>query len=176
MAAGSLLAAQRHRQRARRHGGAHQGSGAQDHGRSRRRPRAQRRGVAGVRAACELPMVWAVAKGLLVNNAILVPAALAISAAAPWASARRGPQARSRRPSRILLSAPHVRRRPVQSLSARSARPTRSSAPGAKGRCVSSGSLFVRDAAQLERVRRAGPMNVLRAVAMPRGSLPRGAG
>jgi ATP adenylyltransferase len=38
------------------------------------------------------------------------------------------------------------------------------------------GSLFVRDAAQLERVRRAGPMNVLRAVAMPRGSSPRGAG
>jgi ATP adenylyltransferase len=38
------------------------------------------------------------------------------------------------------------------------------------------GSLFVRDAAQLERVRRAGPMNVLRAVAMPRGSFPRGAG
>ena len=33
----------------------------------------------------ELPVVWAVAKGSLVNKAILVPAALAISAVAPWA-------------------------------------------------------------------------------------------
>ena len=41
--------------------------------------------VAGVRAARELPVVWAVAKGSLVNKAILVPAALAISAFAPWA-------------------------------------------------------------------------------------------
>ena len=40
--------------------------------------------VAGVRAARELPVVWAVAKGSLVNKAILVPAALAISAVAPW--------------------------------------------------------------------------------------------
>jgi predicted DNA repair protein MutK len=41
--------------------------------------------VAGVRANRELPVVWAVAKGSLVNKAILVPAALAISAFAPWA-------------------------------------------------------------------------------------------
>jgi len=41
--------------------------------------------VAGVRAERELPVVWAVAKGSLVNKAILVPAALAISAVAPWA-------------------------------------------------------------------------------------------
>ena len=41
--------------------------------------------VAGLRAERELPVVWAVAKGSLVNKAILVPAALAISAFAPWA-------------------------------------------------------------------------------------------
>jgi len=41
--------------------------------------------VTGVRADRELPVVWAVAKGSLVNKAILVPAALAISAFAPWA-------------------------------------------------------------------------------------------
>ena len=41
--------------------------------------------VAGVRADRELSVVWAVAKGSLVNKAILVPAALAISALAPWA-------------------------------------------------------------------------------------------
>jgi len=41
--------------------------------------------VAGVRAERELPVVWAVAKGSAVNKAILVPAALAISAIAPWA-------------------------------------------------------------------------------------------
>ncbi len=41
--------------------------------------------VAGVRAERELPVVWAVAKGSLGNKAILVPAALAISALAPWA-------------------------------------------------------------------------------------------
>ena len=41
--------------------------------------------VAGVSADRELPVVWAVAKGSLVNKAILVPAALAISAVAPWA-------------------------------------------------------------------------------------------
>jgi predicted DNA repair protein MutK len=37
-----------------------------------------------VRAARELPVVWAVAKGSLINKAILVPAALAISTFAPW--------------------------------------------------------------------------------------------
>jgi hypothetical protein len=41
--------------------------------------------VAGVRADRELPVVWAVAKGSLGNKLILVPAALAISALAPWA-------------------------------------------------------------------------------------------
>ena len=41
--------------------------------------------VAGLRADCELPVVWAVAKGSLLNKAILVPAALAISALVPWA-------------------------------------------------------------------------------------------
>src|SRR6187549_430782 len=41
--------------------------------------------VSGVRAERELPVVWAVAKGSLVNKAILVPSALAISAFAPWA-------------------------------------------------------------------------------------------
>ncbi|MFO1311315.1 MAG: DUF808 domain-containing protein [Burkholderiales bacterium] len=41
--------------------------------------------VTGVRADRELPVVWAVAKGSLVNKAILVPAALLVSAVAPWA-------------------------------------------------------------------------------------------
>ena len=40
--------------------------------------------VTGVKADRELPVVWAVAKGSLVNKAILVPAALAISAFVPW--------------------------------------------------------------------------------------------
>jgi len=40
--------------------------------------------VAGVAAERELPVVWAVAKGSMLNKAILVPAALAISALAPW--------------------------------------------------------------------------------------------
>ncbi|MFT3664861.1 DUF808 domain-containing protein [Piscinibacter sp.] len=39
--------------------------------------------VSGVSAERELPVVWAVAKGSLVNKAILVPAALAISALLP---------------------------------------------------------------------------------------------
>ena len=41
--------------------------------------------VSGVAAARELPVVWAVAKGSVVNKAILVPTALAVSALAPWA-------------------------------------------------------------------------------------------
>lgn len=41
--------------------------------------------VAGVRAERELPVVWAVGVGSLKNKAILVPAALAISALIPWA-------------------------------------------------------------------------------------------
>ena len=40
--------------------------------------------VSGVRAERELPVVWAVFKGSLLNKAILVPAALAISALIPW--------------------------------------------------------------------------------------------
>lgn len=39
--------------------------------------------VTGVNADRELPVVWGVAKGSLVNKAILVPSALAISAVAP---------------------------------------------------------------------------------------------
>ncbi len=41
--------------------------------------------VTGVKADRELPVVWAVARGSFVNKLILVPAALAISAFAPWA-------------------------------------------------------------------------------------------
>jgi hypothetical protein len=40
--------------------------------------------VTGVKPARELPVVWAVAKGSLVNKAILVPAAVAISFFVPW--------------------------------------------------------------------------------------------
>ena len=39
--------------------------------------------VAGVKAERELPVVWAVAKGSLLNKLILVPAALLISLLAP---------------------------------------------------------------------------------------------
>ena len=41
--------------------------------------------VTGVKADRELPVVWAVAKGSFRNKAILVPAALLISAFIPWA-------------------------------------------------------------------------------------------
>jgi predicted DNA repair protein MutK len=41
--------------------------------------------VSGVKADREIPVVWAVAKGSFINKAILVPAALAISAFIPWA-------------------------------------------------------------------------------------------
>ncbi len=41
--------------------------------------------VAGIAAERELPVVWAVAKGSFRNKLILVPAALAVSAFAPWA-------------------------------------------------------------------------------------------
>ncbi|WP_370556320.1 DUF808 domain-containing protein [Edwardsiella tarda] len=40
--------------------------------------------VSGVNADRELPVVWAVARGSLLNKAILVPLALLISAVAPW--------------------------------------------------------------------------------------------
>jgi len=41
--------------------------------------------VSGVKANRELPVVWQVAKGSVRNKAVLVPAALLISAVAPWA-------------------------------------------------------------------------------------------
>ncbi|TLF49547.1 DUF808 domain-containing protein [Halomonas urmiana] len=41
--------------------------------------------VTGVQADRELPVVWAVARGSLINKLILIPAALAISALLPWA-------------------------------------------------------------------------------------------
>ena len=41
--------------------------------------------VTGVNADRELPVVWAVAVGSMINKAILVPAALAIATFAPWA-------------------------------------------------------------------------------------------
>ncbi len=41
--------------------------------------------VTGVDASRELPVVWAVAKGSLINKAILVPAALGLSVFASWA-------------------------------------------------------------------------------------------
>lgn len=41
--------------------------------------------VSGVVARRELPVVWAVARGSFVNKLILVPAALALNAFAPWA-------------------------------------------------------------------------------------------
>lgn len=41
--------------------------------------------VTGVKADRELPVVWAVCQGSLLNKLILVPAALLISAVAPWA-------------------------------------------------------------------------------------------
>ncbi|MBL8993001.1 MAG: DUF808 domain-containing protein, partial [Spirochaetia bacterium] len=42
------------------------------------------RQVSGVNADRELPVVWAVARGSLLNKAILVPLALVISAFLPW--------------------------------------------------------------------------------------------
>lgn len=41
--------------------------------------------VSGVNPDRELPVVWAVARGSMMNKVILVPAALAISALIPWA-------------------------------------------------------------------------------------------
>ena len=40
--------------------------------------------VTGIQASRELPVVWAVAKGSLVNKMILVPSALLLSALVPW--------------------------------------------------------------------------------------------
>jgi uncharacterized protein len=44
--------------------------------------------VSGVNADRELPVVWAVAKGSMINKVILVPAALAISALEHWLHSR----------------------------------------------------------------------------------------
>ena len=44
--------------------------------------------VTGVNADRELPVVWAVAKGSMVNKAILVPAALGIAALEAWLHGR----------------------------------------------------------------------------------------
>ena len=44
--------------------------------------------VSGIKADRELPVVWAVAKGSMVNKVILVPAALAISALEQWLHSR----------------------------------------------------------------------------------------
>ena len=44
--------------------------------------------VTGIQADRELPVVWAVAKGSLVNKAILVPAALVIAALEAWLKGR----------------------------------------------------------------------------------------
>jgi predicted DNA repair protein MutK len=41
--------------------------------------------VSGIHADRELPVVWSVAKGSLLNKVILVPVALVLSAFAPWA-------------------------------------------------------------------------------------------
>jgi predicted DNA repair protein MutK len=41
--------------------------------------------IAGVNPGRELPVIWAVAKGSMLNKAILVPAALLLSAFVPWA-------------------------------------------------------------------------------------------
>lgn len=40
--------------------------------------------VGGIKASRELPVIWAVAKGSLLNKLILVPAALLVSALLPW--------------------------------------------------------------------------------------------
>lgn len=55
--------------------------------------------VSGVKAARELPVVWAVAKGSLINKAILVPAALVISARS---SVGHYPAVDARRPVPLL--------------------------------------------------------------------------
>jgi len=44
--------------------------------------------VSGIRAERELPVVWAVAKGSLLNKAVLVPAALGIAALEAWLRGR----------------------------------------------------------------------------------------
>ncbi len=44
--------------------------------------------VSGIKADRELPVVWAVAKGSMVNKVILVPAALGIAALETWLSGR----------------------------------------------------------------------------------------
>jgi len=60
--------------------------------------------VTGVSAARELPVVWAVAKGSLVNKAILVPAALAISFFVPWLITHFADMPTVVRPGSLFLS------------------------------------------------------------------------
>ena len=70
--------------------------------------------VAGVNADRELPVVWAVARGSFVNKAILVPAALAISVAAPTRMRRiRGPVLRAILPRAPPMSVPSNAPRPT---------------------------------------------------------------
>jgi hypothetical protein len=77
----SLRSPRRHRDPPRRRGGDDQGRHQEDRRGAGRRPRAQRpAGHGRPKADRELPVVWAVAKGSLLNKAILVPAALLISA------------------------------------------------------------------------------------------------
>ena len=87
MAASSLLALiDDIATRARRRRGADQGRDQEDRRRARRRPRAQRaagRRACAPTASCRSCGRWRRAR--CVNKAILVPAALAISALAPWA-------------------------------------------------------------------------------------------
>ena len=71
--------------------------------------------VTGVDPDRELPVVWAVAKGSLVNKAILVPAALLLSAFAAVGGdsadddRRRLPVLRGRREARAQVAAPRPR-------------------------------------------------------------------
>ena len=71
--------------------------------------------VTGVRAERELPVVWAVFKGSLVNKAILVPAALArerrrpVGGDAPPDAGRRLPVLRGVREGRAQAPAPRRR-------------------------------------------------------------------
>jgi GNAT superfamily N-acetyltransferase len=81
--------------------------------------------VTGVRAARELPVVWAVAKGSLLNKAILVPAALAdqrVRAVGGDAAAddrRRVPVLRGLREARAQVPARAARTRPHEESCAR---------------------------------------------------------
>lgn len=62
--------------------------------------------VTGVAARREIPVVWAAAKGSLLNKAILVPVTLCVSAFAPWARWRRPSFGRRWRCWRAVASSP----------------------------------------------------------------------